>query len=112
MGVTGVAGDVVVAGTYIGTEEMGLPRVGGGETNGGGDNGGVCVIGGTTLIGVCGLGRTTGGDDLDEIGIMGADEVVAGFDILILRVVLAFAWAGVLGADVLEPGVMGAGGWI
>lgn len=52
MGVTGVTGDVVVAGTYMGTEEMGLPRVSGGETNGGGDTGGVCAMGGTTLIGV------------------------------------------------------------
>lgn len=100
----------MVEGTYIGTEAMGLPRVEGGETNGGGDTGGVCVKGGTTLIGVCGLGRTTGGEDLDETERMGADGVVAGLDILILRVVLALVWVGVLGADVLGPGVMGTGG--
>lgn len=116
--VTGVTGAVVVAGTYMGTEEMGLPRVVGGESNGGGDTGGVCAMGGTTLIGVCGLGRTTGGEGLDGIGAIGADGVVAGLDIVILRVILALdrvgvLGAGVLGADVLGPGVgvLGAGGW-
>lgn len=106
VGVTGVTGAVVVAGTYMGTEEIGLPRVGGGETNGGGDTGGVCAMGGTTLIGVCGLGRTTGGVGLDGLGKMGADGGVAGLDIVILRVVLALARVVVLGPVVLE-----AGGW-
>lgn len=111
LGVTGVTGAIVVAGMYIGTEEMGLPRAGGGETNGGGDTGGACAMGGTTLIGVCGLGRTTGGEGLDEIGRIGADGVVAGLDIVILRVVLALAWVGVLGASVLGADVLGTGGW-
>lgn len=111
LGVTGVTGAVVVAGTYMGTEEMGLPRVDGGETNGGGDTGAVCDMGGTTLIGVCGLGRTTGGEGLDGTGRVEMDAVVAVLDIVILRVVLALARVGVLGADVLGPGVLGAGGW-
>lgn len=108
LGVTGVTGAVVVAGTYMGTEEMGLPREGGGETNGGGDTGGVFAMGGTTLTGVCGLGRTTGGDGLDVPGRTGADVVVAGLDIVILRVVLALARVGVLGAGVLGRDVLGA----
>lgn len=63
-GVAGVTCAAVVAGTYIGTDEMGLPMVGGGDTNGGGDTGGVLAGGGTTLTGLRGLGRTTGGAGL------------------------------------------------
>lgn len=116
LGVTGVTGAVVVAGTYMGTEEIGLPIWDVGETNGGGETGGVFAMGGTTLIGVCGLGRITGGEGLDGVGRMGADGLVAGLDIVILRVVLALARLGmlgasVLGADVLGLGVLGAGGW-
>lgn len=106
LAVTEVTGAVVVAGTYMGTEEMGLPTLGGGETNGGGDTGGVCAIGGTTLIGVRGLGRTTGAEGLDGIGMTGADGEVVGLDTVILRVVLALARVDVLGADLL-----GVGGW-
>lgn len=40
-GVTGVGVELVVAGTYMGTEEIGLPITGGGDTRGGGDTGGV-----------------------------------------------------------------------
>lgn len=66
--VAGVTCAAVVAGTYIGTDEMGLPMVGGGDTNGGGDTGGVQAGGGTTLTGLRGLGRTTGGEGLGGVG--------------------------------------------
>lgn len=63
-GAAGVTSAAVVAGTYMGTDEMGLPMAGGGDTSGGGDTGGVRAGGGTTLTGLRGLGRTTGGEGL------------------------------------------------
>lgn len=67
--VTGVGATRAVtvgAGTYVGTQATaGLVGVNGGETRGGGgDMGGVWVIGDTTFTGLWGLGRTKGGGAL------------------------------------------------
>lgn len=67
---------MVVVGTYVGTEaNAGLVGVDGGVTRmGGGDTGGVWVIGDTTFIGLWGLGRTKGGGAL-TVGEEGREEL-------------------------------------
>lgn len=53
---------MVALGTYVGTEAAaGFAGVEDGATSGGGDTGGVWVIGVTTFTGLWGLGRTKGG---------------------------------------------------
>lgn len=78
--VTGVGATravMVGVGTYVGTEATaGLVGVNGGVTRGGGgDMGGVWVIGDTTFTGLWGLGRTKGGGALTVVGD-GTEELV------------------------------------
>lgn len=69
----------VMVGTYMGTEATaGLGGVAGGDTRGGGgDIGGVWVMGVTTFIGLWGLGRTKGGGAL-TVGEEGRVELIFG----------------------------------
>lgn len=101
LGAAGVTSAAVVAGTYIGTDEMGLPMVGGGDTRGGGDTGGVLAEVVITVTGLRGLGSTAGGE-----GFVGGGRATGdageGLAMVMLRVVLALA--GVV--------VPGAGGWV
>lgn len=80
MKVTGVGATRAVtvgAGTYVGTQATaGLVGVNGGVTRGGGgDMGGVWVIGDTTFTGLWGLGRTKGGGAL-TVGGEGREGLV------------------------------------
>lgn len=80
MKVTGVGATRAVtvgAGTYVGTQATaGLVGVDGGETRGGGgEMGGVWVIGDTTFTGLWGLGRTKGGGAL-TVGGEGREGLV------------------------------------
>lgn len=98
--VTGLTRAVVVAGTYMGKEEMGLPMEGGGETSGGGETGGVWATVETTFTGLCGFGRMTGGESLVGTGCTGvAAGAGVGLATVILRVVLALAGVKILEGD-------------
>lgn len=120
-GVVGATASVVPPeGTYIGTVEIGFPKACGAETSGGGETGGALVMGGTTLIGLCGLGRITGGEGLPEAGSAcglvaagagacgcGCAWVVAGLAMVMFRVLLALAV--VAGAGAVAGALPGAG---
>ena len=104
---------MVAAGAYIGTVDIGFPIACGAETSGGGDTG-VLVMGGTTLIGLCGLGRTTGGASLVTVGAFGWVLAVVGLAMVMFRVLLALAGVGVPGAgagagDGVEAGTVTVG---